>query len=129
MVPPVRRLLEQADVSYEYVDIYGDPHARERVREINHGDESVPTLIFPDGSTLTEPSLRELRAKLQDMGYEITPPTWTDRIQSVFENPLTRVLGTACLLVGMVSDRQSLIIAGVVILAIGLLAGRIFDDY
>jgi hypothetical protein len=45
--------------------------ARERVKTINHGYESVPTLIFPDGSTLTEPSAGELRRKLQGMGYTV----------------------------------------------------------
>lgn len=62
-------MLDEAHVDYEYVDIYTDPAAREWVREVNRGYESVPTLVFPDGSTLTEPSRRQLRAKLKSLGY------------------------------------------------------------
>ncbi len=64
-------MLDEADIEYEYVNIYADEAARERVRQINRGYESVPTLVFPDGSTLTEPSRNELQARLRDMGYPI----------------------------------------------------------
>jgi mycoredoxin len=69
MVYPVRRLLDEQAVAYDYVNIYQDLDARVRVREINRGYESVPTLVFPDGSTLTEPSLSTLRRSLQAKGY------------------------------------------------------------
>lgn len=71
MVGPVKRLLDGAGVEYEYVNIHQDEAGRSRVREINDGNESVPTLIFPDGSTLTEPSTSQLRAKLSAAGYTI----------------------------------------------------------
>jgi len=66
-------VLDQAGIEYEYVDIRQDAYARERVQSINHGYESVPTLVFPDGSTLTEPSSRELRAKLVALGNDPPP--------------------------------------------------------
>lgn len=56
---------------YEYINIHQDELARERVREINQGYESVPTLEFADGSTLTEPSANELRKKLESLGYRV----------------------------------------------------------
>jgi mycoredoxin len=68
-VYPVQGVLKQAEAEFEYINIYEDYAAREHVREINSGYESVPTLIFPDGSTLTEPSESQLRRKLQQMGY------------------------------------------------------------
>ena len=68
-VGPVRAALFQSKVPYEYINIHEDENARERVREINNGYESVPTLVFPDGSTLTEPSGGQLHAKLKTMGY------------------------------------------------------------
>jgi mycoredoxin len=68
-VYPVQGVLKQAEAEYEYINIYEDYAAREHVREINSGYESVPTLVFPDGSTLTEPSESHLRRKLQQMGY------------------------------------------------------------
>lgn len=69
MLPPVIGALKSADAPYTYVDIHRDPEARERVREINNGYESVPTLVFPDGSTLTEPQGGELPSKLREHGY------------------------------------------------------------
>jgi len=70
-VPGVVGMFKQSRVNYDYINIKQDEAARERVREINNGYESVPTLIFPDGSTLTEPSATELRAKLKTMGYRV----------------------------------------------------------
>ena len=57
--------------------------ADRRVREINRGFESVPTLAFPDGSTLTEPTAGELSAKLVELGYEFAPSTWRDRLSGM----------------------------------------------
>jgi mycoredoxin len=70
-MPSTRAMLDQANAPYEYVNIREDDAARERVREINHGYESVPTLVFPDGSTLTEPSAGALLARLRAMGYRV----------------------------------------------------------
>ena len=78
MVPPVRGVLDRAGASYEYVDISRDDVARQRVREINEGIESVPTLEFPDGDTLTEPSLRELEEKLAALCRPAPRPGATD---------------------------------------------------
>jgi mycoredoxin len=70
-VPSARIVLQQSKANYEYIDIYTDLNARMRVREINQGYESVPTFEFADGSTLTEPSERELRRKLEQLGYTV----------------------------------------------------------
>lgn len=71
MVPPVLGMLRQAHVPYEYINIHSSSTARVRVREINHGYESVPTLEFPDGTTLTEPSVNDLKRRLETMGYSV----------------------------------------------------------
>lgn len=70
MVPPVLHALDAAEAPYQYIDIRQDLDGRERVRAINHGNESVPTLVFPDGSTLTEPGLATLRKKLAELGHK-----------------------------------------------------------
>ena len=56
-------MLRRSKARYAYIDIRRDAQARDRVREINNGYESVPTLVFPDGSTLTEPPAGQLRRK------------------------------------------------------------------
>jgi mycoredoxin len=125
MVPPVQAMLERTNADFEYVDIYQVLQARERVREINYGYESVPTLLFPDGSTLTEPSAAELKTKLESLGYEIQATTGVGWIQLIFQHPLARLLGVVLLMVGMLSETYWLLFLGVVVLAVGLLSNRL----
>jgi len=61
----VKMFLDRHKVEYKWVDIDETPGADTLVMSINRGYRSVPTLVFPDGSTLTEPSPRELAEKLQ----------------------------------------------------------------
>ena len=60
----VKAFLDRHGVPYRLVDIDRTPGAEEVVKRINRGFRSVPTLIFSDGSTLTEPTSRELADKL-----------------------------------------------------------------
>lgn len=73
---PVKGLLTQAKVKFEYIDIHQDGIAAARVRAINNGNESVPTLVFPDSSTLTEPTVGELQSKLKSLGYKVGLSAW-----------------------------------------------------
>ncbi len=73
---PVKGLLTQSKVKFEYIDIHQDSLAAARVCAINNGNESVPTLVFPDGSTLTEPTVGELKSKLESVGYQVGFVAW-----------------------------------------------------
>jgi mycoredoxin len=73
---PVKGLLTQSKVKFEYIDIHQDSVAAARVRAINNGNENVPTLVFPDGSTLTEPTVGELQSKLESLGYKVGLVAW-----------------------------------------------------
>jgi len=62
-----RRLKSQMDaagVSYTEVDIERTPGAAELVEQVNGGNQTVPTLVFPDGSAATNPSLAEVIERL-----------------------------------------------------------------
>ena len=59
-----RRFLEEHQVTYRWVDIDQDREAEALVKQVNRGNRSVPTLIFPDGTTLVEPSTLELARRL-----------------------------------------------------------------
>ncbi len=59
-----KKFLDQEKVSYINVDIEKDEKGRAFVMEVNNGARIVPTIIFPDGEKLTEPTTQELRAKL-----------------------------------------------------------------
>ena len=60
-----KRLLDSLEVSYELVDVESVPGASEKVIEINGGKRSIPVILFPDGTHLTEPSDIDLKAKLE----------------------------------------------------------------
>jgi len=51
-------------VPYHYVDIDNDPEAMAFVEKINKGNRSIPTIVFPDGSVMVEPSNAQLAEKL-----------------------------------------------------------------
>jgi mycoredoxin len=57
-------VLDQHKVAYTWIDIARDPAAAVYVEEVNKGLRSVPTIVFPDGSVLVEPSNAELANKL-----------------------------------------------------------------
>jgi mycoredoxin len=46
------------------VDVNADKRAEAFVKELNNGYRSVPTIIFPDGSMMVEPSTEEMEAKI-----------------------------------------------------------------
>ena len=46
------------------VDIERDPDAAAFVEGVNGGNQTVPTLLFDDGTTMTNPSLGQVKAKL-----------------------------------------------------------------
>lgn len=60
----VERFMKEHQIPIKQISIDGDPEARSQVMTINNGFASVPTLIFPDGTILTEPSFHQLRTKL-----------------------------------------------------------------
>lgn len=56
--------LDSAGIGYTEVNIEEHPGAAELVEKINGGNQVVPTLVFPDGSSATNPSLADVQAKL-----------------------------------------------------------------
>jgi len=56
--------LDRAGVPYAEVDIEQHPEAASYVMSVNNGNQTVPTVTFPDGSALTNPSLAQVQAKL-----------------------------------------------------------------
>lgn len=59
-----KRFLDENKVGYNYIDVEADASASDKVIEINGGMRSIPVIVFPDGSHLTEPSDNALREKL-----------------------------------------------------------------
>ncbi|MFI0736980.1 mycoredoxin [Streptomyces sp. NPDC021100] len=62
-----RRLKSQMDregIAYTEVNIELDPESAAFVEKANDGNQTVPTVLFSDGSTLTNPSLAQVKAKI-----------------------------------------------------------------
>jgi thioredoxin reductase (NADPH) len=59
-----KTFLSQHRIEFDWVDMELDPTAQAEVERINGGKRIIPTIIFSDGSILTEPSNDELADKL-----------------------------------------------------------------
>ncbi len=59
-----KQILNKKGIPFDWIDIEKDDQARAYVEKVNKGNRSVPTLIFPDGSVIVEPSNAELEAKV-----------------------------------------------------------------
>lgn len=62
-----KRLLADLGVEYTLIDVESDPSAAAKVMEINGGMQSIPVIVFSDGTHLTEPSDSDLKAKLESL--------------------------------------------------------------
>ena len=63
-----KRLLEELDIQVNHIDVEVDKSAAAKVVEINGGAQSIPVIVFSDGTHLTEPSDNDLKAKLTALG-------------------------------------------------------------
>lgn len=59
-----KKFFGEQRVHYDYIDIDGNSEGQAIVEKLNNGRQSIPTLVFGDGSVLTEPSNAALAAKL-----------------------------------------------------------------
>jgi thioredoxin reductase (NADPH) len=59
-----KNFLGEHRIQYVWVDIEQDATAMAEVERLNHGRRSVPTILFPDGGVLVEPTDEELARKL-----------------------------------------------------------------
>jgi mycoredoxin len=50
--------------SFTEIDIEQQPEAAAIVERANNGNQTVPTLVFADGTALTNPSIAQVREKL-----------------------------------------------------------------
>jgi mycoredoxin len=60
----LKAALQSEGIGYHEVDIEADAAAAELVMAVNGGNRTVPTVVFPDGSALTNPSVAAVRERL-----------------------------------------------------------------
>jgi mycoredoxin len=61
-------VLRKLGVSYSFINTDKDSEAEKLVIEVNQGTRVIPTIFFPDGSTLVEPSNDALTTRVLDLG-------------------------------------------------------------
>lgn len=64
----LKRGLQSEGIEFAEVNIELDPDAAELVMRANGGNRTVPTLVFDDGTALTNPSLRQVKEQLAQTG-------------------------------------------------------------
>jgi len=55
-----KKFLDERKVDYTYINLEETPDTAAEVEKINKGMQSIPTIVFPDGTILTEPSNEKL---------------------------------------------------------------------
>lgn len=60
----LRSQLDREGIDYDVVDIEQVPEAAAVVERVNNGNQTVPTLVYEDGTAQTNPSTAEVKAKI-----------------------------------------------------------------
>ena len=61
----LKRHLAREGIEVAEIDIERDPAAADYVMSVNGGTQTVPTVVFPDGTALTNPSAAQVRERLK----------------------------------------------------------------
>ena len=56
--------MDENGISYDWTDVDEETQYQDYIKGLNNGQMRVPTIIFPDGSILVEPSNEELAEKI-----------------------------------------------------------------
>jgi mycoredoxin len=59
--------LAREGIELTEVDIERDPAAADYVMSVNGGNQTVPTVVFPDGTAMTNPSAAQVRERLREL--------------------------------------------------------------
>jgi glutaredoxin-like protein len=62
-----KQVLGKLQIAFDWIDIEQDEEAASYVEKVNNGFKSVPTILFPDGSILVEPSNAALETKIKQL--------------------------------------------------------------
>ncbi|MFI1963957.1 mycoredoxin [Streptomyces pathocidini] len=56
--------MEREGIAYTEINIEHDPASAAFVEKVNNGNQLVPTVLFPDGSALPNPSLAQVKERI-----------------------------------------------------------------
>lgn len=56
--------LEKSGIPFTQIDVKSDKKATAHMETINNGNRTVPTLVFSDGTSMTNPSIAKVKSHL-----------------------------------------------------------------
>ena len=59
--------LDREGIAFDIVDIEQQPEAAQIVESVNNGNQTVPTLVYADGTSHTNPSVKQIKEKLSEL--------------------------------------------------------------
>jgi mycoredoxin len=62
---------EREGIDYSVVDIEQDPAAADYVMSVNGGNQTVPTILYSDGTAMTNPSITQVREHLATLAAKV----------------------------------------------------------
>jgi len=60
----LKAMLNAGGITFTEIDLEQDPEAAKIVERVNNGNQTVPTLVFSDGESMTNPSVAKVKEKL-----------------------------------------------------------------
>ena len=69
----LKKLMQREGIEFAEVNIEHDASAAELVMQANGGNRTVPTLVFADGSALTNPSIDQVKSQLGHLSEPYRP--------------------------------------------------------
>jgi mycoredoxin len=63
----LKRQLDEVGITFREIDVEQEPDSADFVEQVNGGNRVVPTLLFSDGSSLTNPSVIAVKEKLASL--------------------------------------------------------------
>lgn len=63
----LKKLLDEKEIGYTEIDVEADAEAAAFVESVNDGNRVVPTALYSDGTTATNPPASEVRKKLEEL--------------------------------------------------------------
>jgi len=63
----LKRQLDEVGITFREINVEQEPESADFVEQVNGGNRVVPTLLFSDGSSLTNPSVIAVKEKLASL--------------------------------------------------------------
>lgn len=60
----LKKMLASEGIGFTEIDIERTPGTADLVEQLNEGNQTVPTVLYPDGSAATNPSLNDVKRQL-----------------------------------------------------------------